>query len=785
MKTIIIILTSIILIIGTAAHGRCQPELVYVENEIERKIDGIEKTEPYYIENGEKKFFNGEGEYFLKTKDDDFLSWGYVTVNYIVKPDKAGVNKAITIINDRTGKNYWNRLTKKSLLKIWNKESINNARCFMAWYEPGSNLVKVGNLGFIPFKNEKPFNEHMSVNIGSIENKGFPVIFFFKENMLIPPDPVETDGEVFFHSLISGYLKSIENIEKPDRLAKMEDRLGNRLIHFAAAFGYTELLKSLINKGVKIDEKNENNMTPLLLASAAGHKEIVDVLLEHKADIKQRDNDKRTALHYASYNGHEAIVEELIKYEKDINSEDILFFTPIQCAINEKHDSIVGLLAPRKANMKSDKENQQLLLIDSVSSGNYHTASFLLDHKASANGEIYGTTPLIVAAGRSSLEVVNLLVNSGAKVDKVDNKNLTPLLSACLTGRPEVVKYLLEKGARVNVKTNSGLSAIEAAVLRNDPEMIDLLISHGANIESKDESGKTLVWIAAMLGHRKSMKKLIDAGARCDLDQETAIVLMEVAFRYDMPEAVELALGQCLKADFLFYGKYPSTWAAEYYSSDEILGLLIKHGAKIDDGEGLGIVPIKDISESPKIIEATPVYYPLDLKRKYGSRKFHVKVVIDDQGRVFFPKIVESMAPELDRIVMANITKWRFTAPKNASGESCSIIVNVPVLLECDEIDKKTYEIVEVDTPPRVIKAIPPKFPQEYSVGGIQGRVMLEIIIDENGLPENIKIASLTHKGFADAAIEAARGYQFSPSYYQGKPVKVKVRLPIIFTLDY
>lgn len=252
-------------------------------------------------------------------------------------------------------------------------------------------------------------------------------------------------------------------------------------------------------------------------------------------------------------------------------------------------------------------------------------------------------------------------------------KEFTPLLSACLTGRPEVVKYLLDKGADVNAKSKTGLSALEAAVLRNDPELIDLLISRGVDIEAEDKSGKTPFWVAAMFGYRKSMKKLLDAGARCNLNNENAIDLMEVAFRYDLPEAVELALSQCLNAKFMFYDKYPSTWVAEYYSSDEILKLLLDHGAQRDAGEDLGISSAEDLSEKPKIIETTPIYYPLDLKRKYGSRKFLVKVVVDGQGKVLFPKILESSVPELDKIVMTTVTKWRFAPPRKSSGETCSI----------------------------------------------------------------------------------------------------------------
>jgi TonB family protein len=782
MKIRSLVIAAVITVItGMATPGMSQPELVCVENGIERKVEGFEKVAPYYTDNGEKKIFPKEKDCFLKKNNEDFLSYGFVTINYIVKKDKEGMLKAVTRIDDKSDKFSLNRITHEAFLKIWDKNAINNARCFMAWYEPVSELIRVGDLRLYPYENGKPFSAYMDVKIDSNEKRGVPLIFFLKDNSLIPPRLIDIDDEKLIHSLISGDMKPIEGLIQSDRLAKVEDRLGNKLIHYAAALGYIDLLKNLIAKGVKADEKNENNMTPLILASAAGHSDITAFLLEQKVDSKHEDNNGKTALHYAAYCGHEAVAKELIKYVKSVNDKDVFSFSPIDYAINENQDNIVGLLAQKEPMLSADQENQQLVLLGNIKHDNYNTVSFLLDHKAKADKEYYGTTPLIVAAGSSSLKVVDLLINSGAELNKTDEKAFTPLLSACLTGRPEVVKYLLDKGAKVNVKSKTGLSAIEAAVLRNDPEMIDLLISKGVDIETKDTSGKTPFWIAAILGYRNTMKKLLDAGAQCNLDHANAIDLMEVAFRYDMPEAVELALNQCLNADFMFYDKYPSTWVAKYYGCDEILQQLIDHGAVKDDGEGLGFVKANELSEKPEIIEATPIYYPLDLKRKYGSKKFQVKVVIDEQGKVLFPKIIESNIPELDRIIMATITKWRFTPPKKATGEACPIIVNLPILLECEEIEKETWEIQEVDVPPRVIEASPPRYPAEYARQRITGTVILQFIVDENGRPADIKIVSLTHKGFADAAIEAAKNYKFSPAYYQGKPVKVRAKLPITF----
>ena len=68
---------------------------------------------------------------------------------------------------------------------------------------------------------------------------------------------------------------------------------------------------------------------------------------------------------------------------------------------------------------------------------------------------------------------------------------------------------------------------------------------------------------------------------------------------------------------------------------------MLDHGAKKDGGAGLGIVEATELSEKPKLVEATPIYYPIELKRKYGSRKFKAKVLIDDEGKVLFPKMVD------------------------------------------------------------------------------------------------------------------------------------------------
>lgn len=784
MKLKLIISLCFIFLTCLATSGLCKPELVCMENDVEKRVDGIEGTMLFYIEAGEKKFFPQKNEFFIKKNDSELLSSCFVPVNYVVKDNENGSPRAVVTITAGSSQSTWNKIQADSLFKLWSEEFIQPAICFVCWYEPDSDLLRISGFRKLRYFEGEFAGAEFGVDIESVEQEGFPVVFMWNNGGPVPPNHLSSDSENIFRSIISGDVATLENGGTAGSLYDCEDVLGNRAIHYAAALGRAELLKQFLANGADVNAETAYGMTPLLLAVSAGRKNIVDVLLQYNADVKCMDVDKRTPLHYAAYRGDTAIVQKLLEHHPGVNKKDEFGHSPAIYAINEGNDSVVGLLADGKAKIRSDQENLQGSLVAQVSSENYHIVSFLLDQKAKADMEIYGTTPLIVAAANSSVEMVDLLIERGANVDKANQNQITPLLSACLTGRLEVVKYLLDKNAKVDAKSKSGLTVLQAAVIRDDPEMIGLLASHGVDIDEKDESGKTAFWQAAVLGHRESMDKLLEVGVTCNLNMKNAIGLMELAFRYNMPKAVSLALGQCLDANFLFYNKYPSTWVADYYGDDEILDLLIGAGAEKTTGEDLGIVSAENLSETPSILEYTSIYYPMELKRKYGARKFLVQVLINDQGEVLFPKMVDSGIPELEKIVIETVTTWRFKPPKNSSGQACTTIANLPIALECEDIEKNTWEISGSDQPPKVLKSFPPKYPLELARKKIQGRVVLRMIIDETGKPEEISIFSMTHKGFAEAAIAAGKKYEFRPAYYHGKPVKVVVRLPVVFELD-
>ncbi|MGH8056504.1 MAG: ankyrin repeat domain-containing protein [Candidatus Entotheonellia bacterium] len=59
-----------------------------------------------------------------------------------------------------------------------------------------------------------------------------------------------------------------------------------------------------------------------------------------------------------------------------------------------------------------------------------------------------GVTPLLAAAEAGHLQVVRLLVDAGADVNRADATGFTPLMGAVGAGHRKMVAYLLQRGAR-------------------------------------------------------------------------------------------------------------------------------------------------------------------------------------------------------------------------------------------------------------------------------------------------------------------------------------------------
>jgi ankyrin repeat protein len=66
----------------------------------------------------------------------------------------------------------------------------------------------------------------------------------------------------------------------------------------------------LISKGARVNARDADGVTPLMIASSKGYYDIVKILIKNKAKARIKDNKGLTALDYARNSGN----LELIKF---------------------------------------------------------------------------------------------------------------------------------------------------------------------------------------------------------------------------------------------------------------------------------------------------------------------------------------------------------------------------------------------------------------------------------------------------------------------------------------
>lgn len=91
----------------------------------------------------------------------------------------------------------------------------------------------------------------------------------------------------------------------------------------------------------------------------------------------------------------------------------------------------------------------------------------------------------------------------------------------------------------------------------------------------------------------------------------------------------------------------------------------------------------------------------------------------------------------------------------------------------------------QVDHKPRVLRPVTPIYPYQATISGIEGRVVVRFIVDENGEVQNPEVVKAEPKGvFEEAALAAIARYKFIPAKIGSKNVKCIATMPIGFKLN-
>jgi ankyrin repeat protein len=129
-------------------------------------------------------------------------------------------------------------------------------------------------------------------------------------------------------------------------------------------------------------------------------------------------------------------------------------------------------------------------LFEALKSGDVYTAGVLLvciNESCIGNDPLVGT-PLIYAAGYGHVEVVQMLLEDGANVDRAEEYGFTALHVAAANGHLDVCRLLLDWGATVDPLDEWQDTPLHLAAMRGHLSVVKLLVESGADVWLQNDS---------------------------------------------------------------------------------------------------------------------------------------------------------------------------------------------------------------------------------------------------------------------------------------------------------
>eukprot|EP00794_Sanderia_malayensis_P003520 gene3520-4021_t len=268
---------------------------------------------------------------------------------------------------------------------------------------------------------------------------------------------------------------------------------------------------------VKIFERTYGK-DPLAIASMLGQTHIVHLLLNHNQYSKELFD---SSLKEAIKNGATEIVDLLLHHKSDDQSTHDASY--LNTALESRQLSIAMSLLKRDWPLDQhhiQKEAAQKTLCEACKVGDLEVITELLQSPdliidVGAEDE-HGLLPMVCAVGCRQIEIVKILIKSGASVNVSDSEGMSPLLKAVMINDCEMLDMIIEEDADMDAEDRNGRTGLMIAAIQNRCNLIETLFMEGACLGHRDQKGLSALSLACTNGSTKAVRLLLRNRAPVD-----------------------------------------------------------------------------------------------------------------------------------------------------------------------------------------------------------------------------------------------------------------------------
>lgn len=200
------------------------------------------------------------------------------------------------------------------------------------------------------------------------------------------------------------------------------------------------------------------------------------------------------------------------------------------------------------------------------------------------------------------------------------------------------------------------------------------------------------------------------------------------------------------------------------------------------------------------------IKYPIEAKNKKIEGRVTAQFIVNKDGKISHIKVIRSVAPSLDAEAIRVIQSMPPWKPGMQRGKVVNVRYTVPIVFSLQSSSKSDFSTskgIEPDASGAytVVEQMPEypggmaemmgyimkniKYPVEAQKAGIQGKVVVQIIVDTEGNITNPKIIRSAGSLLDAEAIRLTKAMpKWKPGKQKGKAVSVKYTYPIEFKLQ-
>jgi ankyrin repeat protein len=295
-----------------------------------------------------------------------------------------------------------------------------------------------------------------------------------------------------------GYAELLSSVIAKGVPINTKNKAGLSLLHASILENKPKVFSILLGKQPYLEELDNKQNTPIILASRENREEFVNELIRRKVNQKAENSLGETSLFWASKNGNENLIEQFLKsgasYEKafrlakkrnDSKTIDNLAREMAVLAILQNNQTYfdIALAESQDVGYSAGSGDNPLLLAAKNRKNEWFLKLSEADfQRKDANGQ----RAIHLAIWSKNLDLVKTLIYEFPSNRKIKNdQNVSPFHFVVASGFVEALPTLLEY-SKINEQDKKGWTALHYAILNDKPEIVKALMKKGANPKIKN-----------------------------------------------------------------------------------------------------------------------------------------------------------------------------------------------------------------------------------------------------------------------------------------------------------